>query len=304
MKKTVIIILAVLPIVLLITISFAGRIFSIYRHVPVEKVQFVDEEGEKVRDDYFLKVNVGETKGTEIQIFPELASNKSVSYTSTDNSVCTVDKEGNVTGVSSGMASVLVKTVDGSKTALLGIRVVAENVTGVTLSQTEMELVPGAYQMLSAIVEPYTALNKNVVYSTDNPSVVSVNANGKITAISIGTATVTVTTADGGFTASCRVTVKAGEPLFAFDFTGAPEFVQSGVGYIVSASTVDLTPYIKINSEEISLSDVKLKINSGDATLDGNVLTFNQNPVVIIVAYTGSDEAPQHQIELRLLHYS
>jgi len=304
MKKTVIIILAVLPIVLLITISFAGRIFSIYRHVPIEKVQFVDEEGEKVRDDYFLKVNVGETKGTEIQIFPELASNKSVSYTSTDNSVCTVDKEGNVTGVSVGMASVLVKTVDGSKTALLEIRVVADNVTGVTLSQTEMELVPGAYQKLTAIVEPYKALNKNVVYSTDNPSVVSVNANGNITAISIGTATVTVTTSDGGFTASCSVTVKAGDPLFAFDFTGAPEFVQSGVGYIVSASAVDLTPYIKINSEEISLSDVKLKILSGDAALDGKVLTFNQNPVVIIVAYTGSDEAPQHQIELRLLHYS
>ena len=72
MKKTVIIILAVLPIVLVITIAFAGRIFSLYRHVAVEKVRFVDELGEEISSDYLLKVNVGETKGTNIQIFPEL----------------------------------------------------------------------------------------------------------------------------------------------------------------------------------------------------------------------------------------
>ncbi len=303
MKKTVIIILAVLPIVLLITIAFAGRIFSLYNHVSVEKVTFIDENGEEFDSDFLFSVNVGETKSTSIQIYPELASNKSVSYTSQNESVCTVDANGNVTGVSIGTSTILVKTVDGSKTALLGIKVTAEKVSGVSFPTAELELIPGASHSLTAIVEPYTALNKNVTYTSSDPSVATVNASGKVTAVSVGTATITATTHDGGFTATCTVTVKEGEPLIRFDFTGAEGITQSGVGYVVTVDELDLTPYIRVLADDITISDVKFRILNGAeiASLNGNVLSFNSSGVVILLAYSGADDAPEHPIELRLL---
>lgn len=306
MKKTVIIILAVLPIVLVITIAFAGRIFSLYRHVAVEKVKFIDEHGEELSSDYLFKVNVGETKSTNIQIFPELATNKTVSYTSQDESVCTVDSKGNVTGISIGSSTILVKTLDGGKTALLGIKVTAEKVTGVSFETAELELIPGASHTLTAVVEPYTAINKNVTYISSNPAVATVNANGKITAHSVGSATVTVTTADGGFTATCAVTVKEGEPLIRFDFTGAEGITQSGVGYVITSDEFDFTPYIKILADDITVSDVKFRIINGAeiASFDGNVISFSANGIVVILAYSGADDAPEHPIELRLLHTS
>ena len=67
MKKTVIIILAVLPIIMVISIAFAGRIFSLYNHVAVEKIKFVNELGLDLDAGYLFKVNVGESKSTYIQ---------------------------------------------------------------------------------------------------------------------------------------------------------------------------------------------------------------------------------------------
>lgn len=304
MKKTVIIILAVLPIVLLITIAFAGRIFSVYRHVAVEKVRFVDDGGQELDSEYVFTINVGEEKETNIRIFPDLASNKSVTYTSSDESICTVDSSGKITGVSIGTTSILVKTTDGGKTDMLTVRVKADYVTGVTLPYETLELPVGATQTLTATIEPYSAINKNVTYFSDAPSIVSVNANGKLTAHAPGVATITVTTSDGGHTASCVVTVPDGVPNIYFDFTGAEGVTQSGVGYIISPSSIDLTPYIRVNTDELDLQDVKLKISSGgaNASLDGRLLSFSGNGIVVIVAYSGDDAAPQNVTEIRIMH--
>ncbi len=304
MKKTVIIILAVLPIIMVISIAFAGRIFSLYNHVAVEKIKFVDELGADLDAGYLFKVNVGESKSTHIHIFPELASNKSVTYTSQDESVCTVDKDGRVTGVAIGSTNILVKTVDGSKTAILDVKVTDENVRGVSLPKTELELVPGTSERLQAIVEPYTALNKHVIYTSSNPDVASVNVNGVVTARTAGVATITATTEDGGFTAECIVTVIDAVPKISFDFTGATGVTQSGAGYIVNLTTLDLTPYIRVNTEEFTAADVKIKIVGGTdcATVAGNTVTFNQIGFIVLKAYTGTDAAPQNAIEVRLMH--
>ena len=57
MKKTVIIILALLPIILVISISFAAKILSIYQHISVEKVSFIDEFNVDVEKDYIFSIN-------------------------------------------------------------------------------------------------------------------------------------------------------------------------------------------------------------------------------------------------------
>ena len=78
-------------------------------------------------------------------------------------------------------------------------------VTGVTLSQTELSLTEGGTAQLTATVLPETATNRNVTWSSNAPGVATVNSSGKVTAVSAGTATITVTTVDGGFTATCVI---------------------------------------------------------------------------------------------------
>lgn len=305
MKKTVIIILAVLPIVMVIAIAFAGRIFSYYRYIPIEKVCFTDTYGNELDDKFTLTVNVGESKLANTRVFPDLASNKRVTFSSGDESICTVNQDGSVTGVSIGSTIVIVKTEDGGKTDLINVRVTDDYVRGVTLSEQEIELSVSETKVLIATVEPYSALNKNLVFSSSNTSVATVSANGKVTAVSSGSAVITVTTVDGGFSASCTVTVNENLPPLYFDFSSSTEIQAMGSGYIALTDTVDLMQYIRLGTLESDMSDVGYKITSGGsyASLSGSVLSFSGNDIVKIVVYIGDREAPTYQTEI-LVAYS
>ena len=85
------------------------------------------------------------------------------------------------------------------------------SVTGVTLNKTEVTLQQGNATILTATITPSDATNKNIIWSSSNTSVATVN-NGKVTAIFAGTANITAKTSDGGFTATCKVTVTPADP--------------------------------------------------------------------------------------------
>ncbi len=306
MKKTVILILIFLPIVLLVTIAFAGRILSTYQHIAVERVFFADDQGQELDENEVLTINTGETVATAVQILPELAADKRVSYTSSDEKVCTVDAAGAVTGVGSGQAIIMVKTLDGNKTDMLYVSVRADGVTGVTLSPDALELKIGESKTLQAVVTPYAALDKSVTYISSNPAVVTVSAIGKVTAVGAGTATVTVTTKDGGFTDTCTVTVTDAAPPLRFDFTGAVDIVPSGTGYICSTTTVALKDFLIVDEAQLGNAEIHFRIISGDgATVDADgVLTFTRADVVVIEAYAGDALDPISHVEVRLAWFS
>ncbi len=140
-------------------------------------------------------------------ISPAKATNKEVTWSSSDESVATVE-EGVVTAHKIGQTTITVTTVDGGFTATCLVTVQAEevNVTGVNLNYTEYEIEIGDSIRLVEEVLPSGATNQNVTWESSNTDVLSVE-NGVITAIAAGEATVTVTTVDGGFTATCVVTV-------------------------------------------------------------------------------------------------
>lgn len=83
------------------------------------------------------------------------------------------------------------------------------SVKGVTLDKTTASVVAGNTLQLKATVNPSNATDKSVTWKSSNSSVATVDASGKVTAIKAGTAIITVTSADGGFTASCTVSVTA-----------------------------------------------------------------------------------------------
>ena len=94
-----------------------------------------------------------------------------------------------------------------SKEFTLEIKTVA--VTGVTLDNSKMNLFVGDSGQLTATVQPSNATNKTLNWATSDGTVAKVDANGKVTAVKAGTATITVKTADGSKTATCEVTVTA-----------------------------------------------------------------------------------------------
>lgn len=302
MKKTIILILALLPIVLLVVIAFAGQILSIYQHIPVEKVEFVDRFNNAYTDEHVFTLNQGSTKATAIRIYPELATNKNVTYKSNDESVCTVDESGVLTGVRYGTTTISVTTEDGNKIAMLNVRVKADVPISVSLSVDELSMIEGELFQLEATVEAPVALDKNVTYESSDPSIVKVDATGKLTAVSEGIATVTVTTVSGGLTDTCIVTVTKGVLPISFDFDGAPGVrVVNGI-YEISDPSIDLVAYLRV-SDAINIDDVVIKIQSGSsASIKDGVLTFTrENSLVTIRAYVGDENNPTYIYEIKLI---
>jgi hypothetical protein len=80
-------------------------------------------------------------------------------------------------------------------------------VTGVSLNKTSDTIAAGATGQLTATIAPANATNQSVTWSSSNPAVATVNSVGLITGVAAGAATITVTTVDGGKTATCAVTV-------------------------------------------------------------------------------------------------
>ncbi|MDO5114813.1 MAG: Ig-like domain-containing protein [Synergistaceae bacterium] len=105
-------------------------------------------------------------------------------------------------------------------------------VTGVTLSSTELNLTAGSSNtaQLTATVLPAGATNRNVSWSSDNSAVATVDANGLVTAIAAGTATITVTTEEGAFTATCAVTVNGAPTPTPTPSGGSSGGCAAGIG--------------------------------------------------------------------------
>ena len=76
------------------------------------------------------------------------------------------------------------------------------------MDKSALELMAGAAAQLTAKLNPEDATDQTVTWSSSNGGVVTVDENGSLKALAAGTATITVKTTDGGYTASCAVTVK------------------------------------------------------------------------------------------------
>ena len=125
----------------------------------------------------------------------------------------TLNSDGTISGTptAAGTSTFTVKANNnyGSDSKSLSITIGAQTnvpVTGVSLNTSTLNLIEGGTGTLIATVEPNNATNKNVTWSSEKPEVATVEG-GTVKAVGAGTAIITVTTADGGKTATCTVTV-------------------------------------------------------------------------------------------------
>ena len=156
-----------------------------------------------------IEIIEGGSAALSARVSPEAASDRAVAWSSSDRSVATVDKAGTVHGLRPGTATVTATAEGKSGTCAVTVKAKAVNVTEVTLDKTELTLTEGETETLTATVKPDNADNRKVTWSSDKTEIATVDGAGKVTAVKPGEAVVTVTTEDGGKTATCKVTVKA-----------------------------------------------------------------------------------------------
>lgn len=153
-----------------------------------------------ILDKTTLSLAVGETATLIATVKPDDATDKTVTWSSSDESVTKVDN-GKVTAIKSGKATVTAKC--GGKTAECVVTVTVP-VSSITLDKTTLSLAIGESATLIATVKPDEATDKTVVWSSSDESIAKVD-NGKVMALKIGFAIVTATAAN--FSVSCNVTV-------------------------------------------------------------------------------------------------
>uniref|UniRef100_UPI001A9A580C Ig-like domain-containing protein n=1 Tax=Clostridium akagii TaxID=91623 RepID=UPI001A9A580C len=155
-------------------------------------------------------LTVGSTDTLTATVSPSNATNKAVTWTTSDSKVVSVDTTGKITAVSAGAATITATTADGNKTGTCTVTVnniVVVPVTSVVLNKTTDALIIGNSDLLVATVVPSNATNQAVAWSSSNPAVAEVDATGKVTAVSAGTSNITATTVDGAKTSTCAITV-------------------------------------------------------------------------------------------------
>ena len=121
-------------------------------------------------------------------------------------------------------------------------------VTGVSLDRTELSLAPGTTATLVPTISPADATNRNVTWKSNKPEVASVSG-GVVTAKSFGTADVTVTTSDGGYSAVCKVTVEESYTTGLTITPAGPETVPMG-------KTRQLTAHVEYDHNATGSQDV------------------------------------------------
>lgn len=162
---------------------------------------------ETIKLDYTDEImSKGQTLRITAEVLPLTATNRTVSWESSNTNVCIVDSNGLVEAVGTGSATILCKSLDGGVTAMCNIYV-KQPVTSVVLNTTDITVRKGQVFWLNATCLPENADNKIVAWESRDKDVCTVESDGKVTATGAGTTSIICTNVDTGLTAYCIVTV-------------------------------------------------------------------------------------------------
>ncbi len=257
----------------------------------------IDDSGELIApaielNNSTINLNVGDSQQLTVTTTPVA---EGVTWTSSDPSIATVDENGNITGVKEGSCIITATTADGL-TATCTVNVNKEN-ESITLDKSSMDLTEGDSGQLTATVS--TTTSAQVTWTSSDPSVATVDSTGKVTAIGVGTATITATTTDGSnLSASCAVNVTANSG-------------SNNGGTTTGASAIVNIAYAKGDNTNNAGGDVSIIFNGVPDTTLSVVKTASVKSVwvgdtftyTIVVTNTGSktakavvinDSAPNH----------
>lgn len=156
-------------------------------------------------DEKTKTMYVGEVARLSYVISPSTASTNTVTWTSSNSSVVSVDATGKVTAKGAGTAVIILRSLDGGHTAYCTITV-KRIATGVKLDVAKLDLKVGEYYYLNAELTPKDSTDTKLVWESSDTKVATVDANGKVIAKDSGQTIIMVRTETGAY-ATCKVTV-------------------------------------------------------------------------------------------------
>lgn len=219
-----------------------------------------------------LSLTTGQNFTLQAMLSPSNATNKEVTWESSDAGVAAVSKDGVVTAKKAGKATIVAKAADESgKYASCVVTVTEEKkeVTGVTLNKSSLNLGVGGSEVLSATVLPADATNKQVTWLSSTPSVATVSQSGVVTGVKEGTTQISVITAEGSKTAICSVTVSGQAQTEPGTQTGG--IVDPATGKTAAATFSGMEIELDYTSTAYNGSDKEPGVAIQDAS--GNDLT-------------------------------
>lgn len=216
---------------------------------------------------------------------------KAVKWSSSNDSVATVDSDGNVKAIAAGNAIITAETING-KTASCSILVYENHIISINLSDSKISLKEGGSYKINASISPSnTTDDKTLTWTSSNPSIASVDSDGNVTAKKAGTTVITATSVNG-ITAQCQVMVTGAFTRFLENETAnsiKTKYRRMGYSAIIVApdggylrnNDIVFTgcnlQYMYISgSSEIFLSDVYV---AGDVNGDGVVSVLDMEAI-------------------------
>ena len=224
-------------------------------------------------------IEIGGTSQLTCEFTPTNATNKNVTWTSSDESVATVSESGLVTGVGAGSATITATSADGNKSAEMTVTVSAVPVTGISIVDAPQTLKVGESYTLESVITPANATTHTVIWTSSNTDVISVSSQGVVTAHSVSEDPVTITVSitdeygeNETFTDSVTITVistetswhtitivcgEGGEVWPSGDFDGKLTVVDGGT------ITLKVTPGLGFEIDTVT-------VDGGEVELDAN----------------------------------
>jgi uncharacterized protein YjdB len=260
------------------------------------------------------EMKVGDTFTLAATVKPDDATTKALVWQSSNTRVATVSANGVVTAVGLGNTKIAaIATDDSGLKTECDVTVVPTLATAITLSKTTAELYPGNTITLSATVKPDNATSKAVTWASSNTDVATVADNGVVTALNVGTATITATTADGSnLSQQCALTVK---PILAtaiaLDKTEITGTVDSQIQLTATVTPDNATSKAvtwKSSNTAVATVDNGLVTITGAGECTVTATTADGSKLSASCAVTGFEEkdieVPAESITLNLTDYS
>ena len=183
---------------------------------------------------YNLTLEAGQVETLTAEVSPKDATDKTVTWVSSNENVATVSDNGEIRAVHGGTCTVTCTTNSGSKTASCAVTVI-EHVKGVSFAQAQETLYVTEVRTLKPVIRPETATDHSMTWESTNNSVATVNAIGTVTAVAPGSAIISVVTTDGGFTDRCTINVVPKVDVTGIDIANKAVTLSQGMTYGVNA---------------------------------------------------------------------
>lgn len=213
-------------------------------------------------DRYAMTLTKKDTGKLTATVYPVNAAVRTVSWTSSAPAVASVSDDGTVTAKAAGSATVTATAANG-QTAQCVVTVSPLPVSSVTLDDASVALTVGGSAPLSCEVLPADADDRSLVWSSSNTSVASVNNQGLVTALSAGTAVITVSADNGRKTDTCSVTVSPvlvetitlGEDALAFNLNSAERSARLSATVLPAAASDKSLDWMSTNTGVVTVDE-------------------------------------------------